>query len=237
MSHMVIRPRLILVVLVLSLVACDQSWAQQRRSPFGAARFSLATLAPVQEELKLSDEQKQLADSLHDQFTEDRREVFQSGGGDFNAMRLKMEELDGAATREFNEKLDDAQKQRLTEIYVQANGPNSLVDEAVIDALKIDAEQQGKLEEIRETNRQAFFGAFQDFQDMSDDERREAMTKLQREADERLLAGLTAEQRTAFKELPGEEVDFDLAELRGTFGGGGGQRPANDDSGRPQRPE
>jgi hypothetical protein len=239
MSRYSLPSRLVVAVVVLATFACAQSHAQQRRSPFGASRVSLGTLEPVREALKLNDEQKKLADTLHDQLMEDRRDVFQNGNGDFDAMRVEMEKLDADATGKFIEKLDDTQKARLTEIYVQANGPNSLADQAVIDSLKITEDQKSKLDEIRQTNRDSFFDMFQDFGDMSDEERREAITKLQQEGDDRLLKGLTDEQRTAFEKLTGEEVDYDLSQLRGGFGGGGGggQRPAAGASARPQRPE
>ena len=228
----------ILLALTALAVANNEAAAQMRRSPFGTSRVSLATLEPVQGELKLSDEQKKLADELHDQLNEDRREVVQNGGGDFEAMSKEVEELDAKATATFTEKLDDTQKQRLTEIYVQANGPNALADAAVIEILKISDEQQGKLDDVRQSNREDFFDAFQDFQGMSDEERRETMNKLREDADTRLLAALTEEQREGFEKLAGKEVDFDLAELRGGFsgGGGGGGRRAGEGN-RPQRPE
>lgn len=236
-----VSSRLLLFVVTLSSFALftDQANAQMRRSPFGASRVSLGTLEPVREALKLTEEQQKLADELHDELMEDRREIFQDGGGDFEAMRKELEELDAEATEEFTEELDDAQNTRLNEIFVQANGPNALADGAVIEALKITEVQKGELEGIREENRQSFFDMFQDFQDMSDDERREAMTKLQQEADDRLLGGLTDEQKAAFEKLAGEEVDFDLAELRGGFGGGGGGGRQGGAGGgnRPQRPE
>jgi hypothetical protein len=235
-----VSPRLLLFVATLSSYGlfADQANAQMRRSPFGASRVSLGTLEPVREAVKLTEEQQKLADELHDQLMEDRRDVFQNGGGDFEAMRTEMEELDAEATKEFTDKLDDAQNTRLTEIFVQANGPNALADGAVMEALKITDDQKDELEGIREENRQSFFDMFQDFQDMSDDERREAMTKLQQEADDRLLGGLTDEQKAAFEKLAGEEVDFDLAELRGGFGGGGGGRQGGGGGGnRSQRPE
>jgi hypothetical protein len=226
------------VVLTLGLLVLVTSAAeaQMRRSPFGTSRVSLATLEPVREELNLSDEQKELSDTLHDELMEERREVFQGGGGDFEAMRKEIEKLDADATAKFTEKLDDKQNLRLTEIYVQANGPNALADAAVIEVLKLTDEQQGKLDDVRQENRDDFFDAFQDFQGMSDDERRDAMTKLRDDADDRLLAALTDEQRTEFEKLSGEEVDYDLAELRGGFPGSGGQRRGGDSS-RPQRPE
>jgi Spy/CpxP family protein refolding chaperone len=240
MSRSCLKSSFVVLVLLFLASASNEAAAQMRRSPFGTSRVSLATLAPVQEELKLTDEQKGQADELHDQLTEDRREVFQSGGGDWDAMRQEIEELDDEATAKFTEKLEDGQKRRLTEIYVQANGPNALADTAVIEDLELTDEQQGKLEDIRQANRDDMFDAFQDFQGMSDDERRETMNKLREDADARLLAALTDEQRDAFAKLPGEEVDYDLAELRGGFPGGGGggrnSQPAGDGN-RPQRPE
>jgi hypothetical protein len=240
MSRLFASRSTVFASLVLVLFTSGQLSAQQRRSPFGTSRVSLGTLEPVRVALQLNDEQKQLADTLHDQLTEDRREVFQSGGGDFDAMRVELEKLDAEATSKFTEKLDDTQKARLTEIFVQANGPNALADKVVIEKLGITEEQQGKLDDVRQENRQSFFNAFQDFQGMSDDERREAMTKLQQEADDRLLAALTEEQHAAFEKLGGEEVDFDLSELRGAFGGGGGRRDGGGGGGasdRPQRPQ
>lgn len=240
MSRCVNSHLLLFVATLLSLAGfADLAQAQMRRSPFGASRVSLGTLEPVRDAVKLNDEQQKLADELHDQLMEDRRDVFQNGGGDFEAMRMELEELDAEATKTFTEKLDEAQNTRLTEIFVQANGPNALADEAVIEALKITEDQKGELDGIREENRQSFFDMFQDFQDMSDDERREAMTKLQQEADDRLLAGLTEEQKGAFEKLSGEEVDFDLSQLRSGFGGrgGGGRQGAGSEGNRPQRPE
>lgn len=211
--------------------------AQSRRSAFDTTRVSLATLAPVQEALKLSDEQKELADQLHDKLMEDRREVFQGGGGDFEAMRKEIEDLNTAANNKFAEKLDEAQQRRLTEIYVQANGPNALADAEVIEILKLTDDQQAKLESARADNRADFFDAFQDFRGMGDDERRDAMTKLRGDADGRLLAVLTEEQRADFEKLTGAEVDYDLEDLRGGFAGRGGGRRGGGDSNRPQRPE
>ena len=211
--------------------------AQTRRSMFGTSRVSLATLGPVQESLGLSDEQKALADELHDELTRNRRQLFQEGGGDFDAMRQKIEELDTAATSKFTEKLDDEQKRRLTEIFVQANGANSLADPTVIEVLEITDEQQAKLEAARADNRADFFDAFQDFQGMGDQERRDTMTRLRDDADGRLLAILTDKQRTDFENLSGEKVDYNLDELRGNFRGGGAGRRGGGESSRPQRPE
>lgn len=227
---------LLLAFALLALVT-HVAEAQTRRSAFDTTRVSLATLAPVQEALELSAEQKELAGQLHDKLMEDRRAVFQGGGGDFEAMRKEIEDLNTAANSKFAEKLDEAQQRRLTEIYVQANGPNALADAEVIEILELTDDQQEKLESVRADNRADFFDAFQDFRGMSDDERRDAMIKLREDADDRLLSVLTEEQRADFEKLAGAEVDYDLEELRGGFGGRGGGRRGGGDSNRPQRPE
>jgi hypothetical protein len=240
MSRSFLKGAVAFLPLITLMVANHEASAQMRRSPFGTSRVSLATLPPVQNELKLNDEQKGAADKLHDQLIEDRRGVFQRGGGDWDGMRKEMEKLDAEATAKFNEKLDDGQKRRLTEIYVQANGPNALADTSVMEILELTDDQKGKLDEIRQANRDDMFDAFRDLQSMSEEERRETMDKLREDADTRLLAALTDKQREAFAKLPGEVVDYDLSALRGAFpgrgGGARGARPTSDSS-RPQRPE
>jgi hypothetical protein len=237
MSHLSPKLCFTFLAMITTMLVGNEAFAQLRRTAFGTSRVSLATLAPIQDELKLNDEQKKLADELHDQLIEDRREVFQNRGGDWDGMRKELEKLDTEATNTLNGKLENDQKRRLTEIYVQANGPNALADAAVIEILDLTDDQKNKLEDIRQANRDDMFDAFQDFPNMSDEERRETMGKLREDADASLLAALTDEQREAFTKLPGEEVDYDLSVLRGGFPGGGrGSRPTSD-SNRPQRPE
>ena len=238
MAHSFLKWGFAFLTLTILMPPGNEASAQLRRTGFGTSRVSLATLPPVQEELKLNDEQKELADKLHDQLTEDRRKVFQNReAGDWDGMRKELEKLDAAATAKLSGKLDDGQKRRLTEIYVQANGPSALADAPVMEILELTEDQKDQLEEVRQANREDMFDAFQDFQGMSDTERRETMIKLREDADSRLLAALTDEQRATFEKLPGEEVDYDLSVLRGAFPGRvRGPRPASD-SNRPQRPE
>jgi DNA-binding MarR family transcriptional regulator len=222
--------RTFVVVLGIGLsLAVTQDVSAQRgrggRGFFGVARIQLATLEKVQSELKLSDEQKKLAEEINQKLSQDRRDLFQGGGGDFAAMREKMEKLNTEASAAFAEKLDAAQRQRLTEIYVQANGTNALVDEEVAKSLKVTDEQKAALAKARDENRQAAREALRDFQDMSDEERQETLSKLRKEGDERMLAVLSAEQHEQFGKMKGKEVELDLSQLRGRGGRGRGGRP------------
>ena len=225
--------------LSLSLFLTEFASAQRRggRGFFGAARIQLASLKEVQSELKLTDEQKKAAEDISQQLNDDRRELFQGGGGsDFNAMREKMQKLNDDADAKLTKKLDDGQRQRLMEIYVQVNGTSALADKEVAKALEISDEQQKALTSAQDENRQAGFRAFQDFREMSDEERREAFAKLREEGDQRMLAPLNDAQREQFGKLKGEEIEIDMSQLFRRRGGrqgaaGGGERR------RPARPE
>ena len=147
------------------------------------------------------------------------------------AMREKMTKMNSEATEKLVAKLDDTQKKRLTEIYVQQNGASALMDPAVAKTLEITEEQTKALEAAVAENRQAMMESFRNLRDSSQDERMEAMTKLRSEGDERLLKVLTDEQKAAFGKMKGEELEIDRSELLRGFGrgrgnrGGGGNRP------------
>lgn len=202
-----------LLSLFLTSMILSSAFAQQRRALFEVPRVSLASLPEVQEALKFSDELKSQADSLYQKMSDERREVFQNALGDWEGMRKKLEKLYEDTTAKLSEKLDKPQQDRLTQIFVQANGPNAIADKVVEEQLKLTPEQNDKLEAAREANRQAWLGAFQDIQGMSDDERRETFDKLRKESDNRLLQTLTEEQRDQFAKLGGEKLDYDLTPL------------------------
>lgn len=211
---------IIMSVLMMTLFVAQDVWAQRGRGMFGANRVQLASLEKVQTELKLTDEQKKLAQELSDKFVEDRREVFQANsGGDFAAMREQVTKLGDEATATLTAKLDEGQQKRLTELYVQVNGTNALFDQVVSAGLKISDEQKPKLAEARQANFDAMRAAFQDTQNMSDDERREAFAKLRSEGDTRLLAVLNDQQKSDFEKMKGVELELDLSSLMRRPGG------------------
>ena len=230
------------IVLVLGIILTfslsDLASAQRGRGRgfFGAARIQLATLEEVQSELKLSDEQKKVAEDINQQLSDQRRELFQRGGGDRDAMREKMRKIDDEANAKLAATLDEGQQKRLMEIYVLVNGTNSLADQEVAKALQLSDEQQKALTATQDENRQTGFRAFQSFRDMSDAERQEAFAKLREQGDQRMLAPLNDGQREQFGKLKGKEIEIDMSQLFRRRGGrqgaaGGGERR------RPARPE
>jgi hypothetical protein len=221
MSHIRIRIPVVVASLALMLATAELAQAQRGQGRFGG-RFGvvsaaqLVSLEQVQAELKLNDEQKGKATGISEQLSSDRRELFQggAGGGDFAQVREKMEKLNSEATEKLMAVLDQGQRNRLKELVLQVNGAASLTDAAVAKELKITDEQKSKLEEIRDANRQAIQDANQDLEGASQEERREKMTQLRREGQEKLLAVLTTDQRAQFEKMQGTKIELDLSQLR-----------------------
>lgn len=189
-----------------------------------ATRVQLATLEGVQNELNMNEEQKELANKLNQELGESLREMFQERDRDFRSMSEEIEKQNNQATEKLYAKLDEQQQKRLTGIYAQVNGPNVLFDDKVQEQLGLSEEQVEKLTDVQEENRQSFRDAFRDFREMSDEERRESFGKLRSEGEANLLAALDEEQRKAFEELKGQELELDLSELRPRRRGGRGNQ-------------
>jgi hypothetical protein len=200
------------------------------RGGFGGttSRVRLAAIEKVQTELKLSDEQKTAAKEISDKLSEESRDLRGGGGGgDRAAMLEKSAKLNADADEKLAAKLDDAQKKRLTEIFIQINGTSAVTDKAVSAALKVTEEQQKELAEVNAKNRQARMEAFQNFRDMSPEERTEATAKLTKASDELVMAVLDAAQREQFGKMKGQAFEIDRALLRGGRGGRRGAGGAN----------
>jgi Spy/CpxP family protein refolding chaperone len=206
----------------------------------GYHQVALATLPEVQENLKLTDEQKTSVDELNEAFNDARREARGDGDGGgggggrggfgqlTDEQREALNKVNAEYLAKLNEGLEEAQRTRLQEIYVQANGTSLFAgfapDEAVVAELKITDEQKEKLAEVSDDNRQVMRDSAGDLQDLSDEERDAEVADIIKEADDALLAVLTDEQREAFTKMQGEKIELDLSQLRGRFGRGGGRR-------------
>jgi len=86
-------------------------------------------------------------------------------------------------------------------------GGNLLTNKSVQEELKITKEQKEKIDEANKAVREKMQKAFQDFQDLKPEERREKFQALQKETTEMLnkAANLTAEQKKRFKEIELQE--------------------------------
>ncbi len=153
---------------------------------------------------------------------------------------------------ELDELLTDEQATRLEQIRVQALGGGAINDPVVAKALAITEEQKTKFASIREEYQKkgnelasaAGFGRGPGGGNGGDGGDREAarakftkfqedQAKLREEQTKATADVLTAEQKEKLTALKGKE--FDVASLRGGFGGpGGGRGPGGPGGGRPR---
>ncbi len=176
---------------------------------------SLAQLTEIQQELKLSDEQKEVIVQLNEQLNDQRRQLFQDAAGDFDRMREGTAQLNAKFAAQLDAALEESQQQRMQALYVRVNGAVALNDDSVAKALQLSEDQRSQLREAAEASRQSVFAAFRDFQDMSDEQRAEKVEELIRDRENSLLAALTAAQRTRFEQLKGKVIEVNLDNLPG----------------------
>ena len=115
----------------------------------------------------------------------------------------------------------DEQQKRLQEIYIQVAGTQALNDADVAAALTLTDDQKAQMQAARDeanAQRRELFN--------SDDREAafEKMAELTKQADEKILALLNADQQAKFAEMKGKPFDMPADALRGGRGGFGGGR-------------
>jgi len=123
------------------------------------------------------------------------------------------------------------QMKRLNEIYIQQLGTRAFEDEDVATALSITAEQKASLAKLREEQGAAMRELFAAGGDGDREAARTKFAEMRKANDEKLLAVLTADQKTKFEELKGKPFEMPEGALRGPGGPGGGapgRRPAGE---------
>jgi hypothetical protein len=221
----------------------------------GMSPMMLAGLEPVQKELGLKEDQIAKLKTLG----EEARKEMQGGGGPgggggqslSDEERRKLFQERAEAMRKVGDKykpkvaevLDAKQNERLKQIQFQAMGSRIYQDEEVIKALDLSKEQQEKLaatnKEFEAKQAELFQAAFAGGGGGGGDAR-EKGRELREANDKKLAEVLSKDQAAKLETLKGAK--FDVAQLRGGFGGpGGGGRPGAggggaNPAGRPRRP-
>lgn len=180
----------------------------------------------VQKELQLLDDQRSKIEQIQMAMGAEMRDLFQPGG-DRDAMREKMVELGKKTEEEISKVLDADQLKRVKEIEFQqqinrgmGGLASGLLSEQVVGELGLSKEQVDQLTEAQKA---------------ADEEFRKKQAELRAAALDKLIATLSPEQQTKFKEKYGKPF-----EMRMRFGGGaggpGGGRGAGGGGGGRQRP-
>lgn len=205
--------RWLLAAVVLALAAAP-AWAQppeggrggRGRGLMGMMRGGLMPASallnqkPVQEELRLSDEQKKEVAA----FGEKMREAWQDAMDAAPEERMrKMMEMRADGDKAVSRILRPEQAKRLHQIALQAAGARALADPKVASELSLDDSQKDKIREAGEEQMKKM----EELRGESGgdrDKRREKMADLRRETDERIREVLTPGQRARWKDMLGE---------------------------------
>jgi len=179
--------------------------AQQART-----RLELTSLTEVQNELKLTDEQKKLVGELLAKF---REGAPANGQVDKEARAARVKQVAKLNT-ELVEKLTDAQKTRLNGLLIQVNGAVAAIDPVIANALQLSPDELAKLRSANQANQTARRQSADGQKDLKPKERQEAMKKLLAKEGEALMALLTEDQKKKLEELKGMPLTIDQAPLR-----------------------
>lgn len=214
-------------LLALALVALTASPALAQRGGgggFGGGMMGggamLLSNAGVQDELKLTDDQKSKVNDLAEKAREKARDAFQGLEG--QERMAKVRELNADTMKSAAEILKPEQVARLKGIQYQAQGVGAFQDEELQKALKLTDDQKSEMASIaRESMEKA-----RDARESAGDDREAAMAKMReirKDALAKAESKLNAEQKAEFAKLLGApyEVRF---EGRGP---GGGRRNNN----------
>lgn len=201
----------------------------------GSAYSLVATNKALQDELKVTDEQKKKVEEALKPINDKRREAFSGGGFGQNAteeqrkeMAEKMAKLSEETKKAVEGALDDKQKTRLSEINYQVMGFAAYSNKDVQEKLKITDAQKEKIKAVAETYAKDRAELAKDAprgargqQPSEEDVKKQAEYRkktdaLRGEAEDKVKAELTAEQKDTWKKMVGEK--FDTTKLQGGFG-------------------
>ena len=206
----------ILVVFGLVAIVTFNANAQRPGGGFGGGGFGLLMNKGVQEELKLTDEQKEKIQAVGTEL----------GKGGFGFKKDQTKEEREKAAKERIEKTNKAvadilkpdQAKRFKQIERQQDVLVTLnTDEEVVKEIKLTDEQKDKLKGIRDDMTKEMSGLFGKGKGGDFKEAFEKMNTLRKESKEKALKVLTADQTAKWKEITGAPFEVQL----GGFGGFG----------------
>jgi DNA-binding MarR family transcriptional regulator len=188
-----------------------QSAEAQRRAmgglrPGNVSPARLLMVDEVQDELKLTDEQRSTAKEIIEKLTAGRQKLFAEIKKGDGKRASGVAKLEREAQSAIDELLNDQQMKRLDEIMLQVNGASQLARKEVRERLKVTEEQEKKLAEVRRRNAKARRDALANFEG----DRMAKSVELQREADAKFLEVLTPEQRKQLEAMQGKKLEIKL---------------------------
>jgi Spy/CpxP family protein refolding chaperone len=223
----------VLAGLLALLVATAQAQRPGRGGGFGFGGGLLLANKSVQEELKITDEQKTKIQEIAKESREKTEAIlpkidFQDKDNIKEAFAKRKEAMEQnkdklTAIRESSEKamlavLDDKQKMRFQQIETQAAGLAAFQKEDVVKALNLTDDQKEKIKVIAEDVTKDVTDLFKEFSKENRQENQKKIVQLRKEGMEKAVAVLNDAQKAKWKELTGDPFEVRLE----GFGGGGG---------------
>ena len=198
----------------VALVSSSPALAQGRGFGGGGGGAMLLTNKSVQAELKVTDEQAGKLGEFGQKMQDKQREEGQKlQDVPQDERRAKMQEIGKVIQAEISKGLGDILKpeqvKRFHQVQIQAAGYNAFTQPAVVEKLKLTDDQKAKLAEISTEAGATMREVFQS----AGDDRAAAMTKIQelRKATfEKAAALLTADQKSAWKDLIGSPFEVKI---------------------------
>jgi len=149
----------------------------------------------VQKELKLSGDQKK-------QIMIAQRDLMNGGGMSMN-MSTMNEEMDAKVLGGLNAD----QLSRLTELWIQYEGPLVLQDKVVAESVKLTDDQKTQIKAIWDKYQDT---VLESMRNMRSNSAMNALKKTKKEADAATLALLTPDQIKAFTDMQGKAFKFQM---------------------------
>jgi hypothetical protein len=211
--------RLAVGTLALLVVSSSSVLAQGRggMGMMGGMQPGLLNVTVVQEDLKLSDEQKSKAATLAEESQAKMRDMFQTlREASQEERQEKMREFASENEKGIKEILDEKQMARFKQISLQAQGVRAFMNPDIQEKLKISEDQKGSMQSIMEDMQ----GQMRDiFQEAAGDRQamQEKMATLQKETFSKVKELMTEDQKKAWGEMIGTPIELPAM-------GGGGRR-------------
>lgn len=185
------------VVLTTSPAPAQQ---QPGRGPIrgGPNQFVLLRQPAVQEELKLTAEEKEKIKKLFEGFRDRLIEAVENG------QRDKMAGLIQEQEKALPTVLNASQRKRLKEVFIQVQGLWALTDPGISKDLQITTEQKKKIQDLQKESEEAMKKLFQQGGAANRKDAQRKLADFHKQANEKGLALLTTAQQAKWKELSGE---------------------------------
>jgi len=211
-----------LILILATVVAASSAFAQGGRGfgmmqgGMGGSPVMLLGREDVQDDLKLTDDQKSKLSTIRDTQQSKMRETFQAAmqnGGSREEMQKRMQEIVpkmmAEVEKEINSVLTADQQKRIREIGIQMAGNRAVMQKDVQKELGITEDQRTKVETLVKRQGEANRSIREKIQsgEIDPSQVRELMEKNNKALDDEIGKVLTDAQKTKLKDLGGRKFE------------------------------